>query len=181
MRISPKRPDSDARLPYNDFYVYGHYTADTDQLFYIGKGRKKRAWSTTKRNQHWHRIVKERGYTVKFFQEDMSNTDAYQLEASLIREVGIHNLTNTTNPDDWNVVNNGYRANLSEHQRLPRYKKWRGQHGVHEAILETKYNDMNKARQLARLFPTPSKPTTKRRIKPTPTIYVDGEHQEIDV
>lgn len=161
----------------NTFYVYGHYTADTDQLFYIGKGTKKRAWSTENRNPHWKRITEARGYTIKFFQEDMTNEEAVKLEANLIREVGIHNLANTTNPDDWEYVNKGYRANLAENQRLPRYKKWRGSFGVHEATLQTKYNHINKERQLERLFPTtPTKVTSRRRPRPTETIYVDGEH-----
>lgn len=139
------------------YYVYGHYTADTDQLFYIGKGHHQRAWSTEGRNPHWQRIVEAKGYTVKFFQEHLTEDEAYRLEADLIRTHGIHKLANVTNPDDWYVVHRRIEAPLTEQQSLPRYAK----KFAKDALAETKYNHQNKERQLERLFPD---------LKPTPIV-----------
>lgn len=75
-------------------YVYGHYTADTNKLFYIGKGTDKRAWETGDRNQHWHRTVKKHGYTVKILYDNLGEKEALAKEVELIAEVGLENLTN---------------------------------------------------------------------------------------
>lgn len=80
----------------NNAYIYGHYKADTDELFYIGKGTGRRAWDKSKRNAHWHNVVNKHGYTVKILYEDLSEEDAYSMERKLILEVGLENLTNMT-------------------------------------------------------------------------------------
>lgn len=55
------------------YYTYAHYTADTNELFYVGKGTYKatrpqptRAASRKGRNVYWNRIVqKHGGFTYK--------------------------------------------------------------------------------------------------------------------
>ena len=76
------------------FYVYGHYKKDTGELFYIGKGRDQRAWSTSDRNRHWHHIVKKHGYTVQLLHEHLAEDEALAKEIALIAEVGLDNLVN---------------------------------------------------------------------------------------
>lgn len=78
----------------NTFYIYGHYTADTDELFYIGKGSGRRAWSTSGRNKYWKRKVKKYGLVVKLLHTDLEESIAFELEKQLITEVGLDNLTN---------------------------------------------------------------------------------------
>lgn len=80
----------------NNFYVYGHYRADTDELFYIGKGSKKRAWDAYKRNPHWKNVVHKHDYVVKILYDNLTEEDAYTKEAELIDEAGLVNLTNMT-------------------------------------------------------------------------------------
>jgi hypothetical protein len=44
-----------------EFLVYAHYTVDTNELFYIGKGDATRMSSTQYRNRFWHAKVKKYG------------------------------------------------------------------------------------------------------------------------
>lgn len=80
------------------FYIYGHYTADTGKLFYIGKGAGYRAWSSkaqrAKQNPHWANVVKKHGYVVKLIEENLTEKQAFRRERELIAEVGLENLTN---------------------------------------------------------------------------------------
>jgi hypothetical protein len=80
----------------NNAYVYGHYKADTGELFYIGKGTGNRAWQTWKRNPYWKNVVNKHGFTVKLLHENLTEEDAYEKEKQLIAEVGLMNLTNIT-------------------------------------------------------------------------------------
>lgn len=75
-------------------YVYGHYKADTGELFYIGKGTGDRAWSKKDRNKHWHHTVKKHGYIVKLLHEHLTEDEALTKEIALIAEVGLDNLVN---------------------------------------------------------------------------------------
>jgi hypothetical protein len=77
-------------------YVYGHYKADTGELFYIGKGTGKRAWDERYRNKHWQSVVKKHGYVVKILAENLTDDEAYRQESAIIAEVGRQNLTNKT-------------------------------------------------------------------------------------
>lgn len=77
-------------------YVYGHYKADTDELFYIGKGKDKRAWDKHSRNKHWNAVVKKHGYTVKILVDNLTDEEAYKRETELIAEAGMNNLVNKT-------------------------------------------------------------------------------------
>lgn len=44
------------------YYVYGHYTEDTNELFYIGVGKGKRLHTRQGRNKLWNNIVARHGY-----------------------------------------------------------------------------------------------------------------------
>ena len=48
----------------NIFYVYEHVRNDTGQVFYVGKGSGRRAYYSSGRNKHWHRIVNKHGFSV---------------------------------------------------------------------------------------------------------------------
>jgi DNA repair ATPase RecN len=74
-------------------YIYGHYKKDTGELFYVGKGSGKRAWSKS-RNKHWHNVVNKHGYVVKILEDGLTDEQAFSRERELIAEVGLNNLTN---------------------------------------------------------------------------------------
>lgn len=44
------------------FYVYEHIRLDTNQVFYVGKGKDTRLQSSSDRNRHWHHIVNKAGF-----------------------------------------------------------------------------------------------------------------------
>jgi len=75
-------------------YVYGHYTADTDELFYIGKGTGHRAYQKTNRNIHWERKVEKHGYVVKILEDGLTDEEAFSREINLINEIGLDRLVN---------------------------------------------------------------------------------------
>lgn len=70
-----------------EYYIYGHYCKDSGDLFYIGKGCKKRAWSKHNRNEYWHNIVHKHGYTVKILHIFNSETAAFNKEVELIKSL----------------------------------------------------------------------------------------------
>ena len=78
-------------------YVYGHYKADTGELFYIGKGtHPRRAKVKYRRNSHWKRVVNKHGYTIKILYDGLTDQEALDKEAELIAEYGLDNLANFT-------------------------------------------------------------------------------------
>jgi hypothetical protein len=77
----------------NTFYVYGHFTEDTNDLFYIGKGKDNRAHEfNTARTKWWRNIVNKHGITVKLLHENLTEEQALLLEKQLINQHGRRDL-----------------------------------------------------------------------------------------
>ena len=66
----------------NDYYVYFHKDSD-GKIFYVGKGRGKRAWQTTNRSKDWKKISSQ-GFSVELFRENISEQEALDTENDLI-------------------------------------------------------------------------------------------------
>ena len=67
------------------FYTYAHYTKDTYELFYIGKGQGKRAYTEQNRNKWWKRKVsKHGGFFVELLALWETEQEALEHEAFLI-------------------------------------------------------------------------------------------------
>jgi len=99
-------------------YIYGHYTEDTDELFYIGKGTGKRAWAKSGRSKYWNNKVNKDGLVVKILEEHLTDEQAYEREKQLIAEAGLENLVN--------FLEGGYgmtSADAFRIQRDPEYRK----------------------------------------------------------
>lgn len=64
----------------NDYYVYAHTRNDNGQIFYIGKGKGKRAYIKSNRSLFWKRIVEKHGYSVMFLETGLEEEDAYKME-----------------------------------------------------------------------------------------------------
>jgi hypothetical protein len=62
------------------FYVYEHRKGDTGEVFYIGKGKQRRAYVKSSRNAYWKNVVKKHGYTVHILHENLSEEYALHLE-----------------------------------------------------------------------------------------------------
>lgn len=81
------------------YFVYQHRRADTDEVFYIGKGSRTplkkyvRAATTSKRNTHWRRIVaKAGGFVAEVLVDFFAEADALMFEQELIALHGRANL-----------------------------------------------------------------------------------------
>lgn len=83
------------------YYVYLHRKATTGEIFYVGKGKGKRAWSRRSRNKFWKVVEKKHGFIVEIFMDNLQEWYALELERELICQYGRRNngtgvLTNIT-------------------------------------------------------------------------------------
>jgi hypothetical protein len=86
------------------FYVYAHRTADTNEIFYIGKGKKlnKRAQEGAKRrSKYWNNVVSKHGFVYEILFDNLTEEQAFDKEKELIalygrRDIGTGTLVNLT-------------------------------------------------------------------------------------
>jgi hypothetical protein len=71
------------------YYVYEHLRPDTNEVFYVGKGKDYRANSTKNRNAYWKNIVnKAGGFTVNFVAKNINYEElAYFIEEERIDQL----------------------------------------------------------------------------------------------
>lgn len=84
----------------DDFYVYLHRRKTDGKVFYVGKGRGRRAFAKCNRNKHWQYIVQKHGFDVEFVETGMQESLAFELERSLIALIGRDALCNVTDGGD---------------------------------------------------------------------------------
>lgn len=78
------------------FYVYLHKRSD-GSVFYVGKGKEKRAFCKKDRNPHWRKVVKKNGgFDVEILHRNLDEQTAFTKEVETIALYGIENLTNMT-------------------------------------------------------------------------------------
>lgn len=74
------------------YLVYCHIRPDTNQVFYIGKGTKKRMRDKSNRSRYWHNIVnKAGGYVAKIIAANLYEKEALSFEKLMIsklRDIG---------------------------------------------------------------------------------------------
>lgn len=85
-----------------DYYVYLHKKKTTGEVFYVGKGSGKRAWSLEGRNPLWKKIAQKHGYTVEIYSSNLQEWYAFELEKDLIDYYGkiINNTGTLSNISD---------------------------------------------------------------------------------
>lgn len=71
----------------SNFYVYLHRRASDGKVFYVGKGRNKRAWSKSERNDRWNKTYRKHGLIVDIAFESLSEDEAFELEVQTILEM----------------------------------------------------------------------------------------------
>lgn len=84
------------------FYVYIHRKKTNGEVFYVGKGCGKRAWSKGDRSKFWKDVALKYGFTVEIYINDVQEWYAYEVERELIsyygrRDIGTGSLVNMTN------------------------------------------------------------------------------------
>jgi hypothetical protein len=72
------------------YYVYLHKENATGTVFYVGKGYGDRAWRKDGRNQLWQEHVKSLsdGWCVEIAEDDLSEIEAFEIEANLVEKFG---------------------------------------------------------------------------------------------
>lgn len=80
----------------SDFCVYFHKKKNTNEIFYVGKGRQWRQNQKSNRNKHWHNVVNKYGFDVCIVADNLTNKKACLLERFLISEIGLNYLVNYT-------------------------------------------------------------------------------------
>ena len=72
----------------NRFYVYIHLKETNGDIFYVGKGSGKRAFSKNGRNKLWQNIYNKNGFVVKIIKENISEEEALEIEKYHINKYG---------------------------------------------------------------------------------------------
>jgi hypothetical protein len=78
----------------NRYYIYFHINPVTEQIFYIGKGRKQRAYDRKGRNIYWQSYVLKYGFRVEIIENQLEEQEAFDREKYYINKIGPENLCN---------------------------------------------------------------------------------------
>jgi len=100
------------------FYVYQHKRADSGEVFYVGKGHGKRITSRG-RNEYWKRIVEKHGLLVELVRDNLTESEAFDLEVELIRKyrsqgIKLSNMTDGGEGTVGRVTTDESRVNYSK-------------------------------------------------------------------
>lgn len=77
-------------------YVYIHRRASDGTVFYVGKGKGRRAWSSHSRSRYWRFVAKKHGFNPTILRNEMPEHCALSLERAVITAIGKDKLTNAT-------------------------------------------------------------------------------------
>lgn len=75
-------------------YVYIHRKTSDRAVFYVGKGKGRRAWGRTGRNKWWLSVAEKHGCSVEILRDDLSEPCALALERAMICIIGKDALVN---------------------------------------------------------------------------------------
>lgn len=70
------------------FYIYAHVNPINRAIFYIGKGKNKRAYAKERRSDRWQNYINKHGYEILILEENLLEKDAFKLEVFYIKEFG---------------------------------------------------------------------------------------------
>ena len=88
------------------YYIYLHKKKTTGEIFYVGKGKGRRAFSRDNRNPFWYNVVEKHDFTVELVATDLQEWYAFELEKELISYYGKRSeggiLVNITDGGDGN-------------------------------------------------------------------------------
>lgn len=109
----------------NNYYIYFHINLVSNEVFYVGKGKGRRAWSKGNRNPHWKNIVSKYGYRVYIVKDGLTDEEAKIREIYYIKEIGrkdlgLGSLVNFTNGGDGG---NGVIRSEEQKQKMSEHRK----------------------------------------------------------
>lgn len=102
------------------FYVYAHRRLDTGDIFYIGKGSKKRLLDDKNRNQHWLNIAMKHGFKAEILMTFKEEQCAFSFETAIIRMIGLGNLCNYS---EGGRGASGHKRSKETKEKLSKIKK----------------------------------------------------------
>ena len=103
-------------------YVYVHRRATDRSVFYVGKGKDRRAWDRQGRNRHWRHIVQKHGFEVEVIKATMPEACALSLERALIAALGREHLANVV---DGGGGTSGWKHSPETRARIGAFHKGR--------------------------------------------------------
>ncbi len=103
-------------------YVYQHREADTRRIFYVGKGKNRRAWKSEKRNAHWRAVVDQHGFIPEILFRTDDHDFAFFIEEEAINLYKSRGM-NLTNMRDGGAGGRGYR-HTPEHIARLKSESW---------------------------------------------------------
>jgi hypothetical protein len=68
----------------DSYYVYIYWRLDTNEPFYIGKGKGSR-WKRLKRNEHFNRVISKYSIAVTIEKDNLTESEAFYWEEEIIR------------------------------------------------------------------------------------------------
>lgn len=90
------------------YYVYLHKKLN-GEVFYVGKGKGRRAYSKHSRNPHWNNIVNKHGFVAEIVLSGLQEWYAFELEKDMISYYGLKSDGGTlVNMSDGGEGNSGY-------------------------------------------------------------------------
>jgi group I intron endonuclease len=106
------------------YYVYTHLRNDTNEPFYVGKGKEKRCFSEKARNKYWKKIVLKHGHSVKILIQNLDEELAFLAEAECIdlyKRLG-YKLTNMTDGGEGAA---GYQHTQDHKEKMKGNEYWK--------------------------------------------------------
>jgi len=86
MRCSTKYLIRNENILKKDFYIYEWYNVDTNEVFYVGKGRLNRYKNIKQRNNYFNNYYNKYNCNVRKVKTEMEENEAFELEIKLIAE-----------------------------------------------------------------------------------------------
>lgn len=130
------------------FYVYEHTRNDTGNVFYVGKGHAKRAFSRHNRSKYWNSIVaKSAGFSACILVDGVDEELAFLVEMERIdqlRKLG----TKLCNLTDGGDGQSGYRHTIESREKMSKSFKGRGKGIPKSPELKAKLSAALKGRKL---------------------------------
>lgn len=108
-----------------NYYVYLHRNKTTGKVFYVGKGKCRRAWECANRSAFWKKTVRKYGHTVEIVLNNLQEWYAFELESELILKYGrrnnntgcLVNLTDGGEGESGKVYTEEQRKRMSDSQK----------------------------------------------------------------
>lgn len=107
----------------NNFYVYLH-KLNNGEVFYVGKGRRDRAYSKLGRSNAWKEKAKE-GFDVEIYKSDLKELDSILLEKELIEKFKSTVVNKLDNSLVLEIDYNQVSAKLEYDCSSPSFLKWK--------------------------------------------------------